>query len=52
MKQKMDEKQIVTVLDELYGKVLIGVPKVSKPVEELANDYMKKMILLRKPQKS
>lgn len=42
MKTKMDEKQIVTVLDELYGKVLNGVPKISKPVDELANDYIAK----------
>ncbi|MDD3240231.1 MAG: EcsC family protein [Lachnospira sp.] len=42
MKQKLDEKQMVTVLDELYGKVLKGIPKVSKPVDALANDYLVK----------
>lgn len=42
MKTKLDEKQMVTVLDELYGKVLNGVPKVSKPVDALANDYLVK----------
>lgn len=42
MAQKLDEKQMVTILDELYGKVLNGVPKVSKPVDELANDYLEK----------
>lgn len=42
MKIKLDEKQMVTVLDELYGKVISGVPKVSKPVEILANDYLTK----------
>lgn len=42
MMQKLDEKQMVTILDELYGKVLNGVPKVSKPVVELANDYLEK----------
>ncbi|MDD4371123.1 MAG: EcsC family protein [Anaerostipes sp.] len=42
MKQKLDEKQMVTVLDELYGKVLNGIPKVSKPVDALANDYLLK----------
>ena len=40
--QKLDEKRMVTILDELYGKVLNGVPKVSKPVDVLADDYLKK----------
>ena len=38
MKAKVDEKKMVTILDELYEKVLIGIPKVSKPVDVLAND--------------
>lgn len=42
MAQKLDEKKMMTVLDELYGKALNGVPKVSKPIEELANDYLDK----------
>jgi len=42
MEQKMDEKRILMILDELYGKVLNGIPKVSKPVDELANDYLAK----------
>lgn len=40
MKTKINETQMVTILDELYAKVLNGVPKVSKPVESLANDYL------------
>lgn len=40
MKTKLNETQMVTILDELYAKVLNGVPKVSKPVESLANDYL------------
>ncbi len=42
MKAKVDEKKMVTILDELYEKVLIGIPKVSKPVDVLANDYLTK----------
>lgn len=42
MKEKLDEKQMLTILDELYGKVLNGVPKVSKPVDELAKEYLSK----------
>ena len=40
--KKLDAANMVTILDELYGKVLDGVPKVSKPVDELANDYLEK----------
>lgn len=42
MEQKMDKKKILTVLDELYGKAVNGVPKVSKPIEDLAKDYLEK----------
>lgn len=42
MEQKLDEKKMLTVLDELYNKALDGIPKVSKPIEELAEDYMQK----------
>ena len=45
MEQKLDEKKILTVLDELYSKVLNGVPKISKPIEELAKDYLEKILL-------
>lgn len=40
MKTNFNETQMVSILDELYAKVLNGVPKVSKPVESLANDYL------------
>lgn len=42
MAQVLDETKMITILDELYGKVLNGVPKVSKPVNELALDYLEK----------
>lgn len=40
--KQIDEKQMLTVLDELYGKVLNGIPKVSKPVPVFADEYLKK----------
>ena len=41
-KSIMSEEDIMKILDNLYGKCINGVPKVSKNVEELANDYLKK----------
>ncbi len=38
----INEEQMMTVLDELYEKALVGVPAVSKSVAELADDYLKK----------
>lgn len=40
--KKLDAAKMVTILDELYGKILDGVPKVSKSVDEFANDYLEK----------
>lgn len=42
MTGQLDEKKMMVVLDEVYGKVIDGVPKVSKPVEDLAKDYLAK----------
>lgn len=42
MGEQIEGNQGVQFLDSLYGKCLNGIPKVSKPVEELANDYIKK----------
>lgn len=39
---KMSSTQALTILDHLYGKVTDGIPIVSKSVEELASDYLKK----------
>ena len=36
----INEKQTMTIWDELYEKALAGIPAVSKPVIELANDYL------------
>lgn len=40
-KEFVSEEQMVTILDEVYGKVLNGIPKVSKSVDALADDYKK-----------
>ena len=42
MTEQLDEKKMLIILDEVYGKVIDGVPKVSKPVEDLAKDYLAK----------
>lgn len=42
MEKLVNEEQMVTILDDLYGKALNGVPKVSRPVEQLARDYLHK----------
>lgn len=38
----LDENKMRTVLDALYDKTLVGIPKVGKSVDELAEDYLKK----------
>lgn len=38
----MNANKGVEILDWAYDKCLNGIPKVSKPVEELANDYISK----------
>ncbi|WP_265458597.1 EcsC family protein [Enterococcus sp. HY326] len=42
MEEQNKSDKGVQILNTLYEKCLNGVPKVSKPVEELANDYIKK----------
>lgn len=42
METKINEQQMLTILDTLYGKVLDGIPKVSEPVDEMVDDYLKK----------
>ena len=38
----MEDNKGLMILDSCYEKVLGGVPFVSEPVEELANNYLKK----------
>ena len=40
MKTQLDEKQMLAILDELYDKVLDGIPMVSQSVDEMASDYL------------
>lgn len=42
MDKFINENQLITILDILYEKALNGIPAVSKSVDELAKDYMKK----------
>ena len=42
MNQIEEGNKGLQILDSIYEKCLDGIPKVSKPVEELANDYIKK----------
>ena len=41
-KKKLTQEDIMKLLDSCYEKCLNGIPHVSSPVEELANDYLGK----------
>ncbi len=40
--EKITEQQMLSVLDNLYARVLDGIPGVSQSVDELADDYLEK----------
>ena len=40
MKNQLDEKQMLAILDDLYDKALEGIPMVSQSVDEMASDYL------------
>lgn len=42
MESKMSQEKIMQLLDKLYEQSVQGIAKVSPPIEELANDYLKK----------
>lgn len=42
MKDQIEGGKGVQLLDSLYEKCLNGIPTISKPVNELVNDYIKK----------
>lgn len=42
MKENVTEEQAGKILDSLYAKTLSGIPKVSKSVEKLADEYLKR----------
>ena len=39
---EMNQNQIMELLDTLYEKSINGIPKVSKPIDILASDYLSK----------
>ncbi|EGC03721.1 EcsC family protein [Ruminococcus albus] len=41
-KTKISHDDIMKMLDSCYGKCIKGIPKASKPVEEMADDYLRK----------
>lgn len=41
-KQKLNQEDIMELLDKLYGCSLTGIPKVSPPISKLADDYLSK----------
>ncbi|WP_330669753.1 EcsC family protein [Butyrivibrio sp.] len=41
-KGPLTREDILKIMDDLYGKSLDGIPKVSKPVSAFADDYLKK----------
>lgn len=38
MGEKMNQEQIMQLLDKLYDQSVQGIAKVSPPIDELAND--------------
>ena len=42
METKISQEEIMQLLDKLYDQCIHGIPKVSPPIEKLANDYLAK----------
>lgn len=42
MSEKLNQEQLMQLLDKLYDQSIHGIAKVSPPIEELANDYLHK----------
>lgn len=40
MKQVIKQDDIISVLDALYGKSVYGIPKLSKPITDVADEYL------------
>lgn len=49
--EKIDEEKAGRILDTIYEKTLAGIPKVSRPVDDLADDYIQKSDSLEKAAK-
>lgn len=50
--EAVDASKGVKILDDIYGKALTGIPKVNKPVEELAEEYLQRHSTREKAVKS
>ena len=48
----LSQENIMSILDTCYSKALYGIPKVSKPVEALAKDYLQKHETLQQAAKA
>ena len=42
MENKINEDQMVDILNAVYSKALDGIPKVSRSIESLASDYIER----------
>ena len=51
-KTKLTKDDIMAILDKLYAKSIDGIPHVSPPIEELANQYLSKNEDVKKAAKS
>ena len=51
-KLQVTENDIIKILDKLYESAIKGVPKVSPPIDKLANDYISKNSDIKKAAKS
>lgn len=49
--EKIDEEKAGRILDTIYEKTLADIPKVSRPVDDLADDYIQKSDSLEKAAK-
>ena len=49
---KLTQEQIIQALDSLYGKMNTGLGKVSPPIEQMAEEYLKKNPNLEEAAKS
>lgn len=47
VKTTITEEQMLEILNTLYIKSVNGIPKVSLPVDDLVEDYIKKILMLK-----
>ena len=51
-KEKMTQEDIMNLLEKLYDKAIQGIPKVSPPISQLAENYITKSPILESAAKS